>query len=110
MSRDFFLAAVFLWYTPLEAALSIAAMACRRSSFVFASFAPAATVTFLTAVFVKDFTCLLRACLFAATLMRFCADLMFAKIVTSSDLRILPNLSGIVKLINCDFQPVFYLQ
>ena len=82
--RDTLRDALFLWYTPLEAAFSI-------SEIAFTKFACAAALspaeieasTFLIEVFTLDLIALLRAALVSLTKILFLADLMLANLGTS---------------------------
>ena len=79
-SLDFLRDALFLCSTPLVVALSIAETA--RTSAAFArSLSPESTAmtNLLIAVFVCDLMILLRKALLVITLIRFFADLIFAK-------------------------------
>lgn len=85
--RDTLRDALFLWYTPLEAAFSI-------SEIAFTKFACAAALspaeieasTFLIEVFTLDLIALLRAALVSLTKILFLADLMLANLGTSDKL------------------------
>ena len=66
--RDTLREAVFLWYTPLEVALSISLVAANNAACAAAlSFAATAASTFLTAVLTLDLIALFLAALVSAT-------------------------------------------
>ena len=74
--------AVFLWYTPLEVALSISLVAANNAACAAAlSFAATAASTFLTAVLTLDLIALFLAALVSATKILFFADLILANFV-----------------------------
>lgn len=79
--RDTFLAAVFLWYTPLEEALSISVIAATKLVLAI-SLSPVATAasTFLIIVLTLDLIALFLAAFVSLTKILFLADLMLAKI------------------------------
>ena len=77
--REIFLEAFFLWYTPLEAALSIYTVAAfNAAKAVSLSFAAIAASTFLIAVFTLERIALFLAVFVSITLILFFADLMLA--------------------------------
>ena len=82
--RDAFLDVVFLWYTPLEVALSIVEIAFNKAASAAAlSFAAIAASTFLIAVLTPDLIDLFLAALVSLTRILFFADLMLANFHTS---------------------------
>lgn len=85
VKRETFLAALFLWYTPLLAAfviVEIAAVnaACASSLFLFAT----AASTFLIEVLTADLIDLFLAVFVSVTRILFLADLMLANLDTSN--------------------------
>ena len=77
--RDTLREALFLWYTPLVAALSISVVAASSAAWA-AALSPAATAasTFLIAVLTLDLIALFLAALVSFTKILFFADLMLA--------------------------------
>lgn len=82
--RLIFLEAVFLWKTPLEAALEISEVATTNAADA-AALSPAviATSTFFTKVLILDLIALFLAVFVAITLILFFADLILAIMGTS---------------------------
>jgi len=84
LNLEIFLEALFLWYTPLVAALLISEVAAVRAVCAAAlSFAAMAASTFLMDVFTLERIDLFLAALFSETRILFFADLMLANVNTS---------------------------
>ncbi len=82
--REIFLEAVFLWNTPLLAALLISEIAdFNAASAAALSFASTAVFTFLTAVLTVERIALFLAAFLRSTKILFFADLIFATFYTS---------------------------
>ena len=85
--RETFLAALFLWYTPLEAAALIAEIAAGRAALAAAaSLLATAVSTFLIAVFTAERIDLFLSAFVLFTRILFFADLIFAILLTSNNI------------------------
>ncbi len=84
LRRETFLDALFLWYTPLVAAISIAEIALVRAALAASlSFAATAASTFFIAVFTAERIDLFLSVFVWVTRILFFADLILAKLYTS---------------------------
>lgn len=84
VKREIFLAAVFLWYTPLEQAFEISTVAsCNAAVAVTLSLATIAASTFLIIVLTFDLIALFLAAFVSVTKILFFADFMLANLSTS---------------------------